>query len=428
MLRNMSFINARPRLAPDSLLRNADFTVSTAAQALSLLGDQVAIVVLVLRLHDLGGGGWGVAGVLAAGALPLVLLSPVAGTLVDRVDSQHLLVVSSSAQAALCALLAFTRPVGMVLGLVALLGAAEAVTAATWQALIPRIVGEDRIPAALGLSRSAMTAISVAAPATGGLLAAAYGTRVPLLLDAASYLAVLAAAIVVKSRRGGTAEVRSATGHVWDGFSFLRTDPVIAPLVASLLVFVLLGGMVNVIDVFLVRDTFGASDAWYGAIGALWLTGMVVGSILGGRLGTDRVLTRAALGGAAVIAGVIGAVAAAPSIGWLVPLEVVGGIGNGMLNVAVGALLLGRTPDALRGRVSAAVGGAANAASLAALALGGALATSLAPRTIFAIAAVGGGLCVILTWLPVTRSLARTERSGPGRIPEATTPYATVQP
>jgi MFS family permease len=402
-----------------SLLRNRDFTVSATAQAVSFFGDQVAVIVLVLRLHDHGAGAWGVAGVLAAGALPVVLVSPVAGVLADRWDSRRLLLASTALQVLVCTLLAFSNPVAIVLSLAGVLGAVEAVTSATWQALLPRIVGQERITAAVGLGRTATTAASMLAPAAGGLLAAAFGTTVPLLLDAGSYLAVLTAAIVVRTHRQAVAGDGRPRVRMWDGFAFICSDRVIRPLLTGLLVFVLLGGVVNVVDVFLVRNTFGASDAWYGTVVALWMAGMVIGSLLGGRLRGESGSARAALGGTAIIAGALAAIAAVPTVGWLVPLELAGGFGNGMLNVAAGALLLTRAPEAIRGRVSAAVTGAANAAALGALALGGTLAALLTPRTIFVIAAAGGALCVAVTAIPLTRAVGhrtpQCDPAGPGR-------------
>lgn len=387
--------------------RNRDFAISTLARAVSVFGDQVAVIVLVLRLHDQGGGPWGVAGVLAAGALPMVLLSPLAGLLADRADSRSLLLSASLLQVLICTLLAFSRPVAVVLVLVGVLSAAEAVASATWQALLPRMVGQDHLAAALGLGRTATTGASLVAPVAGGALAAAYGTRGPLLVDAATYVAVLAAAVVVRTRRHINPTGTRTRSEMWDGFGFVRSDPIVRPLLTSLVVFALLGGTVNVVDVFLVRDTLAASATWYGVIAALWLTGMVAGSFLAGRLRREPALCRAALGGAATIAVVLGVIAAVPRIGWLVPLEVAGGIGNGLLNVAIGALLLARAPEDLRGRVSATVNGAANAAMLGALALGGALAAELSPRTIFAIAAVAGALCVAATWAPLARAVER---------------------
>ncbi|MBO0728050.1 MAG: MFS transporter, partial [Acidimicrobiaceae bacterium] len=326
----MSFVSSARFPDRPSVLRNRDFAVATVARAVSVFGDQLAVIVLVLRLHNLGGGAWGVAGVLAAGTLPGVLLSPVAGLLADRWDSRALLLAGSVVQALVCVLLAFSGPVAVVLALVGVLSAVEAVVSATWQALVPRIVGEDQIPAALGLGRTATTAASLVAPAAGGVLAAAYGSRVPLLIDAATYLAVLGAAIAVRTRRHIVADSRTRS-RMWDGLAFVRSDRVARPLLTSLIVFVVVGGTVNVVDVFLVRDTLGASDAWYGAIVALWLAGMVAGSLLAGRRRGEPALTRAALGGAATIALALGAIAAVPSVGWLVPLELAGGIGNGML-------------------------------------------------------------------------------------------------
>ena len=421
----MSFRKSGPPAGRTSLLRNRDFTISTIARALSLFGDEVAVIVLVLRLHDHGAGAWGVAGVLAAGAVPVVLVSPVAGLLADRWDSRGLLLAATALQVLVCTLLAFSNPVGAVLGLTAVLGAVEAVTAATWQALLPRIVGEDRIAAAIGFSRTITTTASMLAPAAAGLLAAAFGTVVPLLLDACSYLAVFIAAIVVRTHRQAIAGDGREPGQMWGGFAFVCRDRVLRPLMASLLVFVLLGGVVNVVDVFLVRNTFGASDAWYGTVVALWLVGMAPGSLLAGRLRGDAAHCRAALGGAFIIAAALGAVAAVPSVGWLVPLELAGGFGNGVVNVAVGTLLLTRAPDALRGRVSAAVNGAANAAALGALALGGALAALLTPRTIFALAAVGGALCIALTAVPLTRAVGR--QSPAAETPTAGTPAAGTE-
>jgi MFS family permease len=232
-------------------------------------------------------------------------------------------------------------------------------------------------------------------------------------------VAVLIAAIVVRTRRQAIAGNGRPRVRMWDGFTFVCADRVLRPLLTSLIVFVLLGGVVNVVDVFLVRNTFGAPDGWYGAVVALWMAGMVAGSLLAGRLRGDSAGSRAALGGAAIISVALGAIAAVPSVGWLAPLELAGGFGNGLLNVAVGALLLTRTPEAIRGRVSAAVNGAANAAALGALALGGAFAALLAPRTIFLIAGAGGALCVAAAAIPLTRAVGhRTPHrypAGPSR-------------
>jgi hypothetical protein len=71
----------------------------------------------------------------------------------------------------------------------------------------------------------------------------------------------------------------------------------------------------------------------------------------------------------------------------LVPLSVLGGIGNGYANVGASTLLVTRTPDAELGRVSAAATAAVGGAQGVSLLAGGAVAAVLSPREIYALAA-----------------------------------------
>ena len=130
-----------------SLRRNRDLWIAVVARAVSLLGDEAALVALTLRLHDGGSGAWWISVLFVAGMAPLVLLAPIAGALVDRYDSRVLLVWSGLAQTAACLVLVQVHSVPLVLALVAVLGAGQAVNGATWQALLSSIVGADQLPA-----------------------------------------------------------------------------------------------------------------------------------------------------------------------------------------------------------------------------------------------------------------------------------------
>ena len=158
--RNMSFTSSR-----------RDLGIVVGAKAVSLFGDQVATIALVLLLQQRGAGGGAVAALLMANLLPILLLSAPVGRLVDRRDNRALLVVSAGTQAALCTALAFVTSPWGVLALVAALGTGQAVTGATWQALLPTVVAPDRLAAAAGRSQLASTAAFIVAPATGGVLA-----------------------------------------------------------------------------------------------------------------------------------------------------------------------------------------------------------------------------------------------------------------
>ena len=368
-----------------------DLSLVVTAKTVSLLGDEVAALALTLRLQGEGAGTGAVAALLGAALLPLVVLAPLVGRLVDGVDSRRLLVASSLAQAVACTALAWQSSTVAILVLVAALGAGQAVNGATWQALLPAIVGTEDLPRAMGISQAAVTVASVCSPAIAGVLFGAYGARVPLLVDAGTFLAITVAAVVVSTRHGQRAGGPERGRH--GGLALMRRDPLLRPLLLLLAVFVALGSMVNVVEVFLVRGTLGASATWYGINGAAFAVGMLAGSLLGGRLRGELALARALVGGAAALAAALVAIAAVPDVYWLLPLSAAVGIGNGVLNVALGSMVMGRAATEVRGRVAAALSGVASAAQLGAFAAGGALGTVLTPREIFVL---GGSLGLLV--------------------------------
>jgi MFS family permease len=98
----------------------------------------------------------------------------------------------------------------------------------------------------------------------------------------------------------------------------------------------------------------------------------------------------------------------------LVPLSVLGGIGNGCANVCAASLLVSRTADAERGRVSAAAGAALGGAQGVSLLVGGAVAAVLSPRAVYATAGILGVAVVIAIGV---FHAARAVRSGRHLLP-----------
>ncbi len=400
--RNMSFTTAR-----------RDVRWIVVAKSLSWLGDEVATVALMLRLQSHGAGAGAVSALLIANALPLVLLSGVVGQLVDRYDNRRLLVISSVAQAVVCAAVAFVHPTWAVLALVAALGIGQAVNGAGWQALLAAIVEGDHLTRAIGHTQVGRTAAGIAAPALSGLLVGLYGARVPLLLDALAYIGVTGAALAIAARRvvAPVADGERRRG----GLSIVRADAVLRPLVVLLGLFVLLGSMVNVVEVFLIRETLHASTTMYGLAGATLSAGMLVGAVLGGRLRGVAGLARGFVWSAVVLAVSISAVGVAPTIWWVLPGVALLGAMNGVLNVTLSSLAMARTAADERGRVGALVGGVASGTQILAFAVGGALSGAFTPREIFvASGALGVGAPLLLG-----RGLLRAVSAGrPSTAPE----------
>ncbi len=269
--RSMSFTSGQSRWG--------DVYVTAGSRALSMAGDALAATTLALALQDRGAGGLAVSGLWLAATLPLVALAPLTGRLIDRFDSRVLLVSTGLAQAAVCAVLAFvTAPIALI-ALVAVLAAGLAISNPTFSALVPSMVSREDLPKASAIGQTASMIGTLLGPAAAGFLVGAFGTRPPLLIDALTYLAVAVAGLLLRTRRNA----RGAAAPTADGAAppapwRLRGDGL---LLATFLTFgaVVAGvGGVNVIEVFFIRDTLGASASAFGLVTACWTAGMAAGA------------------------------------------------------------------------------------------------------------------------------------------------------
>lgn len=204
----------------------------------------------------------------------------------------------------------------------------------------------------------------------------------------------------------------------------LRADRVLAPLLGGVAFVVLLVGMVDVVLVYLVRDTLHASGVWYGVIEASWMAGMVAGSVGAGRVRAEPGQVRATIAGMALICGGLASFAAAPSAEILVPLSVLGGTGNGYAGTCLSTLVMARTPDSARGRVTATANAIFGGAQGASLLLGGAITLALSPRTIYALAGSLGLAAVAIAAITHVSPHSQT----PTSFASAPRPETTSQP
>jgi MFS family permease len=394
----------------NNFLGRRDFVLACSGKAMSAFGDEMALVALTLRLQTHGGHPYQVAALLAAGLVPVVVLSGWAGTLVDRHNSRTLLVAASSVAAGCCSALVFVTQPALMLVLVAALGVGTAVVQPTWQALLPRIAGEDQLGRAIGLQQMATGVAMIAAPAASGLLVGAFGTRLPVAVDAATFGIMIAAAAMIRTRRATAPAARQPESGGW---SVIRTDPVLAVLTGGVCTFVLICMMVNIVEVFLVRSTLHAGSAWYGALMAVWMVGMIGGNLAATRVTRDDRRLRVAFGGALVLCAALAGYGLVPDVGALVPLALLGGAGNGVLTSCTSATIMTRSPEHVRGRVSATVNALMSGAALTSLLCGGLAATVLSPRTIMIGA---GGLGLLTTAVIGQRWRARDLSRGPGPL------------
>ncbi|MEV0565752.1 MFS transporter [Dactylosporangium sp. NPDC050588] len=357
-----------------------DVYLLAVARGVSYLGDFMAATAILLALQDRGAGGSAVAAVLIASVLPVVALAPLVGRLVDRVDSRVLLTTVGLGQAACCAAMALTTSTWLLITLVALLAAGVAVTSPTFNALLPDCAGPDGVGRAMAIGQTANSIGTLAGPALAGLLVGAFGLRVPLLIDAVTYLAVVAAGLLLRTRRTAAPAEAAGTGHTpWK----IRDDKFLLALTCLVGAIVLTINVDMVVGVFFIRETLGGSPAEFGLVEAAWTAGMLAG----GWLAASRARDDGALGRALALMHLATALVVllsgfATAVLLVYPLWLLGGAVNGAENNFLGVIAARRVPAAVRGAFFARFGAVINAANLIGYVAGGVLVGRFEPRQI----------------------------------------------
>jgi MFS family permease len=369
-----------------SASRWSDVALGATARTVSYCGDFVAATALALTLQAGGDHGPGVAALLIAAALPLAVFGAPAGRLADRIDSRVLVVTTALVQAAVCVALAGVHtPVAMV-ALVAVLATGSALTQPAMSALTPEMVTPADLPRATSIMQTATTIGMLSGPALGGLLVGLFGgARVPMLVDAASFVVLAMAVLAIRARRGGRVATADLAGVSQAPQWTLRRDGLIRTLLISLAAVIASVTAMNVAEVFFVRNTLSSSPTMYGLIAAMWEVGVLFGVWPFARLkGSDNKLALGQLVILATLAVVLLGSATVPDAIWLLPLYFIGGTLNGGVNVIVNLILARRVPRDVRGRVGGTLNAVAAGANLAGYIAGGLLLPHLTPRTLIA--------------------------------------------
>ena len=365
-----------------------DLRLLAGAVFLSAAGDLLALIVLALQVHELTGSGLAVSALLATTLVPVVALAPLTGLVADRFESVRVLVVASLVQAVVAVALAFSSDVAVILALSSLITAGNAFAQPAEFTLIPAVAGARRLPEATGVIEAARYAGFAAGPLLAAGLAA-LGPRPALLVNAATFIAIAAAAGAMRARRRPRMNVAGERVRALDGFRLLHRDRVLRATIAAAVGGLLFISASLTVEIFYLKDVVGASDTGYALLVCAWMAGMVCGAIVFARRVPAALVATTALVALAVQGAGMGIQTAWAILPVAFGGYLVGGVGHGIKNVLLRALLTARVPEAVHGRAFAAYNAARNAAELGAVGAGGVLVSALGPRAALLLAGLG---------------------------------------
>ncbi len=291
-------------------------------------------------------------------SLPTLTITLIGGAVADRIDRRKILLATQSSAAALALLLGFLDLTGMVRAWHILTIAFATATVMAFdnparQALVPSLVGHERVPSAVGLNSAAWNAAAVIGPSLAGLLVAAAGTGWAFVLNGLSYLPVIWAVWTLEPARPSKTVGASLFVHVAVGIGAVRRDRRLLGLLTLLAVPTFLGRpYLQLMPVF-ARDVLHANAAGYGTLMGINGAGAFAGALLVGRTSKYQKRGQLLFFINIVFATALIAFTASHQLALSAVLLFVMGASQTLLMALTNTLLQLIVPDELRGRVMA---------------------------------------------------------------------------
>ncbi len=349
-------IGGRGRFALFDALRVRDFRLFWFGLIVSNIGTWMQMIGQGWLVLQLTGSPFWLGLVAFARAVPVIGFSLFAGVVADRVDRRRLLLTTQSVVGALSLLLAVLTSleiitVWQIMTIAFMSASVMSFDMPARQAMVPDLVGKDRLMNAIGLNSAAWNGAAVIGPSLAGVLIGVIGVAGCFYLNAVSYLAVVAAVWTIRARGKGGA----ARGALWDklteGLRYIRGHRVVFALFALVAVPSLLGRPYQQLMPVFARDVLGGGPRLYGLLMAASGIGALLGALATASLGSFGRKGPILLGSTVSFGLALVAFALSGRIGLSLGLLTLAGVGQTLYMGAANTLLQTTVPDEFRGRI-----------------------------------------------------------------------------
>jgi MFS family permease len=287
-------------------------------------------------------------------AIPVFVLSPLAGAIADRVPRRRILIATNSVlivvALALALLSTFDRlTLPLILGLSVVRAAAASFDSPARQSWVSLIVPRESLGSAIGLNSIAFNAPSVIGPPVAGLLIIWTGVSAAFYLNALSTFAVIWAVYAMRPVPASTTTREPVLKSILAGIDFLAKHPVLHSVIVGLLVTSLL-----VRPYAQMLPAYAAHVVHVDARGLGWLLaasgfGAIVGSFVTALVGARK---RAWIWFASALGMCLSAIALGATTSFIVAVLILIVMGMSVLSFAGSSNVLLQTlaPEEMRGR------------------------------------------------------------------------------
>src|SRR5258708_29848945 len=228
--------DAKRRTSTMAAMQSSAFRMYFAGQLVSVSGTWMQAIAQQVVVYDLTKSEFALGVVALAQGIPALLLTSIAGVIIERFPRRYLLILTQTIQMILAFIMAalyFTHTL-QVWHIVALsfgIGVSNALDAPARQAFVVEMVGREDLTSGIVLQSIMFNMARVVGPALGGLALATVGAGWCFFLNGLSFLAVIISLFVMHVPMMIRPVGRMA---IWkplkEGMQFSRRHPTIAPL------------------------------------------------------------------------------------------------------------------------------------------------------------------------------------------------------
>ena len=255
-----------------SSLKYRNFRLYFGGQCISIIGTWMQQIAMGWLAYRLTGSVLILATVTFMSQIPMLFLTPFMSVFTDRVNRHTLLIFTqtcSMAQALTMGILVLTDTAAVwnILLLSLFIGIINALDMPTRQAFYTGLVPKENLSNAIALNSSVINGGRLIGPALGGVLIHWVGEGMCFLLNGASYIAVIAALLMMKLSDIHYEPAKgSIVRDIREGFDYMKQDVPVRTLIAMMAAVSFFGVPFNTFLPAYVNQTLGGDSEMLGTL------------------------------------------------------------------------------------------------------------------------------------------------------------------
>jgi len=302
----MNSSSAKPDITPNTDTDKAyqpkeklNLILFSVGKLVSLLGTYIYSFAISLYILKITGSGTSFAFSILLGTIPRVLLSPIAGSIADRVDRKKMIVVLDFLSGiVVLSLLGLSQIYGLKLLFIYattfILSVISTFFNTTFNASIPRLVFDKNLLKINSYSRAIDSGSSIIGPVLGGLVFGVVSMNLFLFINGISFILSGISEMFIDFNYNRPKEEDKTISNmsmltVWQDikevFTFIKGNKILRVIIPfSVSLNFLMAAILSVVLPYLINNVLCMSSAQYGVIEGTFSVGMLIAAILVGKL------------------------------------------------------------------------------------------------------------------------------------------------